>query len=82
MDGRSRRARLSRTLRQAWFVVPFGVFLLMGVAGAAFYFYFSLPPTTLRCAGGRRKSPLAALEDRPRPGRERTITIEAKASAG
>ena len=61
VDGRSRRARLSRTLRQAWFVVPFGVFLLMGVAGAAFYFYFSLPPTTLRFAAGPPASEDARL---------------------
>lgn len=61
VDGRSRRARLSRTLRQAWFVVPFGVFLLMGVAGAAFYFSFSLPPTTLRFAAGPPASEDARL---------------------
>jgi TRAP transporter TAXI family solute receptor len=58
-ESRSQRARLSMTLRQAWFVVPFSIFLLMGIAGAAFY--FSSPPTTLRFAVGPPASEDARL---------------------
>ncbi|MGZ9112449.1 MAG: hypothetical protein ACXW3X_15575, partial [Rhodoplanes sp.] len=59
VKGRSQRARLSMTMRQAWFVVPFSVFLLMGIAGAALY--ISSPPTTLRFAVGPPASEDARL---------------------
>ncbi|MGA7427971.1 MAG: TAXI family TRAP transporter solute-binding subunit [Rhodoplanes sp.] len=45
-----RRARLSLSMRQAWFVIPFVSFLLFGVAGIAFY--LSSAMTTLRFAVG------------------------------
>ena len=39
--------------------------------------------TVQRCVErGVAEGPLAALDDRPRPGREPTITMEAKAMAG
>jgi TRAP transporter TAXI family solute receptor len=48
-DG-SRRTRLSLSMRQAWFVVPFVIFVLLGVAGVALY--VSSATTKLRFAVG------------------------------
>jgi len=49
-DGDSRRARLSLSMRQAFFIIPFVLFLLIGAAGIALY--FSSATATLRFAVG------------------------------
>ena len=51
-DGCNQRSRLSMSIRQAWFVIPLGVFLFVGLVGASLYYYFSLPPISLRFAVG------------------------------
>lgn len=51
-DERNQRSRLSISIRQAWFIIPLGVFLLVGLVGAPLYYYFSLPPISLRFAVG------------------------------
>ena len=51
-DERNQRFRLSISIRQVWFIIPLGVFLLVGLVGASFYYYFSLPPINLRFAVG------------------------------
>ncbi len=58
-DGGSRRERLSLSMRQAFFVVPFVLFLLLGAAGVALY--FSSATTTLRFAVGPSGSEDARL---------------------
>jgi hypothetical protein len=50
LENDSRRARLSLSMRQAWFVIPFVIFLLLGVAGVALY--LSSATTKLRFAVG------------------------------
>ena len=49
-DGGNRRERLSLSMRQAFFIIPFILFLLVGAAGVALY--FSTSTTTLRFAVG------------------------------
>lgn len=51
-DGCNQRSRLSMSIRQAWFVIPLGVFLFVGLVSASLYYYFSLPPISLRFAVG------------------------------
>jgi TRAP transporter TAXI family solute receptor len=51
-DERNQRSRLSISIRQTWFIIPLGVFLLVGLVGASLYYYFSLPPISLRFAVG------------------------------
>lgn len=46
----SEDTRLSMSMRHAWFIIPFTVFLLLGIVGAVFY--FSAPPKPLRFAVG------------------------------
>ena len=49
-DGCNQRSRLS--ISQAWFVIPLGVFLFVGLVSASLYYYLSLPPISLRFAVG------------------------------
>jgi TRAP transporter TAXI family solute receptor len=49
---RNQRSRLSISIRQAWFIIPLGVFVLVGLVGASLYYYFSLPLISLRFAVG------------------------------
>ncbi len=51
-DERNQRSRLSISIRQAWFIIPLGVSLLVGLVGASLYYYFSLAPISLRFAVG------------------------------
>lgn len=51
-DERNQRSRLSISIRQAWFIIPLGVSLLVGLVGASLDYYFSLPPISLRFAVG------------------------------
>ena len=39
-DGCNQRSGLSMSIRQAWFVIPLGVFLFVGLVSASLYYYF------------------------------------------
>ena len=60
-DGCNQRSGLSMSIRQAWFVIPLGVFLFVGLVGASLYYYFSLPPISLRFAVGPPASEASRL---------------------